>query len=176
MIRRSKKGHKDNLTYTITDWLILGLTTAYRGIEWCQPDNPEGDKKGKKRGLQKYRQPVEFTSNMVYAKCWEDWKFFDIHKKEIKDPLNTNVSKIAYSSDWYRFQKVLKNNNTYVLYKLAHKDPQWCPTQAKLCILRHHKELGMRKDQPLAVYRKQAGSQRGTYMIKKGVIERINTA
>ena len=48
--------------------------------------------------------------------------------------------------------------------------------QAKLRILCRHKELGMGKDQPLAVYRKQAGSKQGIYMIKKGVIKKINTA
>ena len=34
--------HHDNHNTAIVDWLILGLTTAYQGIEWCQPADPEG--------------------------------------------------------------------------------------------------------------------------------------
>ena len=69
MIDRSKVGNPDRLAKALIDWLILGLTTGYQGIEWCQEHDPLCVVDGKRKGFKKYDIPVPHTNNRIYAKC-----------------------------------------------------------------------------------------------------------
>ena len=127
--------HYNNHITAIVDWLILRLTTAHRVNEWCQPTNPEGFKNKKLQGLQLYKQEVEHTKKKVYAKYTKDWQSFDKHQKIITNPFKVKEEGIAYTSNWYHYQKDLKKNDITILYKLIHKEPAQCLTRAKLQIL-----------------------------------------
>ena len=175
MQRRAKplqQSSPDGLTLALTDWLILSLTTAFRGIEWCQEHNPET------KGFRKYHQPVEYTTNMIYAMCKEDWEFLDKHKRPIKNPLLiTELNTVPFNTITYRFQKDKKKHNVKIIYKtLPAKDAQWCPTRAMLRILRRQQRLRAPDNKPLAVYLRCPGSRWCSYMTKAEVTRKINNA
>lgn len=162
----------DCLALALIDWLILSLTTAFRGIEWCQEHNPE------KKGFREYHQQVEYTNNRIYAMCKEDWEFQDEDKRPIKNPLLiTDLDKVPFVGITYRFQKDKKKHNTKITYKtLPSTAPEWCPTRAMLRILRRHRRLGAPDNKPLAVYKRCTGSQWCSYMTKAEVTRKINNA
>jgi len=162
----------DCLALALIDWLILSLTTAFRGIEWCQEHNPE------KKGFREYHQQVEYTNNRIYAMCKEDWEFQDEDKRPIKNPLLiTDLDKVPFVVITYRFQKDKKKHNTKITYKtLPSTAPEWCPTRAMLRILRRHRRLGAPDNKPLAVYKRCTGSQWCSYMTKAEVTRKINNA
>ena len=174
MIDKNKEGNPNRLAKALIDWLILGLTTGYRGVEWCQEHNPMDIVDGKRRGFRTYDIPVPHTDNRIYAKCREDWIFYDAERTPIRDPLNVDPNRIAYTSDWYRYQKDSNKNNTTVFYASTHD--QWCPTRAKLNILRRHIELDFDKDTPLAVYNRNYRSIFGSYITRASATRHINEA
>lgn len=162
----------DCLALALIDWLILSLTTAFRGIEWCQEYNPEN------KGFRKYHQQVEYTNNRIYAMCKEDWEFQDENKRPIKNPLLiTDLDKVPFVVITYRFQKDKNKHNTKITYKtLPSTAPEWCPTRAMLRILRRHRRLGAPDNKPLAVYKRYPGSKWCSYMTKAEVTRKINNA
>ena len=100
MIERAqylKRTNPDCLELAIIDWLILSLTTGFRGIEWCQEKDPS------QHGFTMYSQPVEHTTNMIYAFCIGDWKFFTVARVEISHYLSCDPSSVRTVSINYRF-------------------------------------------------------------------------
>jgi len=166
-----KSTHKDNFYEALADWLVIILYAGYRGIEWIQEKDPIKHKKFKT-----YDQPVRHTTNMVYAKCNEDWDFVDKEGRTIGEPLTADPSTIAASGDTFRFQKNPNLHGTRIEFLSTPDDADFCPTRAKIRILQRHQRLGMNDGDPLAVYRKQKGSKRGTHFLKSGVEKRLNEA
>ena len=125
-----------------------------------------------------YEQPVTYTDNYIYAKCKEDWKFYDADRNIIiiTDFTTADPNLIDLSTDWYRFQKDPKKNNITIWYKSTPEDPIWCPTRAKLRILARHQRLQMEDNEPLAVYRRNRLSARGSYILRDAAEERMNRA
>ena len=56
------------------------------------------------------------------------------------------------------------------------KNKEHCNNKAKLRILDCHKRLGMDPTVPLAVYKKNANSRRGSFFIKRSVEKALNEA
>ena len=82
-----------------------------------------------------YKHHVEFTENMIYTKCKEDWRFYDSKGKIIPNPLKVNVKTIASNSNYFCFHKNTKLNKQVVYYESLHDHPDWCSTRAKPEIL-----------------------------------------
>lgn len=100
--RIANKRHKDSLPDAFIDWLVLGLTTAYRGIEWCQTRDPKKrNSSGFKNGFHLYKDEVKYTDNPIYAKCIGDWAFYNHSDIKIKNPLKVDPNKIKTVKDWY---------------------------------------------------------------------------
>jgi len=166
-----KTKHEDNFHEALADWLTVILYAGYRGIEWIQEKDPV-----KHCGYRVYEQPVRHTTNMVYAKCKEDWDFVDKDGRTIANPLTAEPSTIAASGDTFRFQKNPNLHGTRIEFLSTPKDADFCPTLAKIRILQRHHRLGMKEGDPLAVYKKYKGSKQGTHFIKSGVEKRLNEA
>ena len=129
----SKRRHEDNLTEALVDWLVLGLTTAYRGIKWCQTKDPtKQNSSGFKNRFRLYKDKVEYTDNPIYAKCIGNWTFYDQNDIKIKNPLNVDPNEIKTVRDWYRYQKNLSLNNTTLVYAATPEAPDWCPARAMI--------------------------------------------
>ena len=94
---------------------------------------------------------MEFTKNLIYAKCRTDWLFYDSNGEVIPYPLKVDVKTIAFNSNCFRFQKNAKMNNKVVHYKSLPNHPKWYSTQAKLEILARAECLNVLDDRPLAV-------------------------
>ena len=161
----------DCFQLALIPWLVLTLTTGYRGIEWLQEHDIDD-----KHDFTYYEHAVDFTSNLIYAKCRTDWLFYDCNGKVIPNPLDVDPKTIDSNSDRFRFQKNSKMNNQVVFYKSLHDHPEWCSTRAKLEILRRAKRLGVPDDRPLAVYKRNWHSKFPSYMTRKRVTFRLNEA
>ena len=117
------KGREDCFQKALIPWLVLLLITGYRGIEWLQEHDIDRD-----HDFTYYKHPVDFTDNLIYAKCQLDWLFYDCNGKVIPHPLEVDVNTIAPNSDRFRFQKNAKMNNQVVHYQSLHDHPKWCST------------------------------------------------
>ena len=58
------KGREDGFQKALIPWLVLSLTTGYRGIEWLQEHEID-----RYHDFTYYEHPVDFTDNLIYAKC-----------------------------------------------------------------------------------------------------------
>ena len=123
-----------------------------------------------------YSQPVEHTTNMIYAFCIGDWKFFTVARVEIIHYLSCDPSSIRTVSINYRFQKDPKKHNITVTYAATPEAPMWCPALRMLSILKRHHRLNMRSDQPLAVYKRNPLSNKGSFILKVEVKKRMTRA
>ena len=89
---QAKATHVDSLENAIVDWLIVGLHTGYRSIEWCQEKNPE------KHGFYRADDP----DKSIYAVCANDITFNDATGKRCHDQLDP---KAVIFNETFRFQK-----------------------------------------------------------------------
>ena len=117
---------------------------------------------------------MDFTNNLIYAKCRPDWLFYDCNSKGIPHPLKVDMTTIVSNSDHFRFQKNAKMNNQVVHYQSLHDHPKWCSTRAKLEILAHVERLKVPENQPLAVYRQNWCSKQPSYITRKEVTKQLN--
>ena len=94
---------EDSFQKAFIPWLVLLLTTRYCGIKWLQDHNIDCD-----HNFIRYKDPVEFIKNLIYAKCRNDWLFYDSTFKVNPYPLKADVTTIASNSNSYCFQKIQK--------------------------------------------------------------------
>ena len=71
---------------------------------------------------------MEFTKNLIYAKCRNYWLFYDSTGKVIPNPLEVNVKTIVFNSNCFCFQKNVKMNNKVVHYKSLPNRSKRCST------------------------------------------------
>ena len=113
------RGKEDCLSKALIPWLVLSLTTGYRGIEWLQDHNINRD-----QDFIKYEHPVKFTNNLINVKCSTDWLFYDSNGKVILNLLKVDVTTITSNSNCFRFQKNAKMNNQVVHFKSLPDHPK----------------------------------------------------
>ena len=164
-------GTPDCFQQALTPWLVLTLMTGYCGIEWLQEHNIDDE-----HDFTYYEHAVDFTSNLIYAKCRKDWLFYNCNGKIFPKPLEVDPNTIDSNSDRFCFQKNSKMNNQVVYYKSLHDHPKWCLTRAKLDILARTERLKVPDNLPLAVYKRNWASKRPSYMTRKRVTVRLNEA
>ena len=99
----SRIKEEDSFQLALIPWLVLSLTTGYCGIEWLQDHDIDCN-----HDFIRYEHPVEFTKNLIYNKCRNDWLFYDSTGKVIPHPLNVDVTTIASNSNCFCFQKMQK--------------------------------------------------------------------
>lgn len=119
---------------------------------------------------------MDFTNNLINAKCRPDWLFYDCNGKVIPTPLEVDVNTIASNSDRFRFHKDAKMNNQVVHYQSLHDHRKWCSTRAKLEILAREKRLKVPDNRPLAFYKHNWYSKRLSYFARKEVTKHMNEA
>ena len=147
--------HKDNFFEALAYWLIITLYAGYRGMEWIQEKDPIN------HGCRKYDHQVRHTNNMIYY-------FVDKDGKTIGNPLTADPSTIAASGDTVCFQKNPSLHGTKIEFLSTLEDAAFCPTLAKIRILKRHQRLGMN------IYIKYKGSKIGTNFLKAGVEKKPN--
>lgn len=172
---------KDGFINALVDWLIIGLNTGYRSIEWCQDDNPNV------KGFYQYETPGQFD-NLTYACCPGDFNFVG-HKANLLSAADDSrstlppawqvanahpVTAFAATEIRWRYQKNLEHGEK-IEFVANTIDPNFCPVIATKNIVDRHKRL--RDDNsPLAVYRKHPNSKRASHFIKASVQSRLRLA
>ena len=79
----------DCSTSALCDFLIMGIQTGWRGVEWAQPKDPT------RHGFYKYDKPSSPFENRVYALCIEDIKFKYANGRIVKDPMTIADADVA---------------------------------------------------------------------------------
>ena len=79
----------DCFTNAIIDFLIMGIQTGWRGVEWAQPKDPT------KHGFYEYDKPSSPFENRVYALCIEDIRFKYANGKIVKDSMTVADADVA---------------------------------------------------------------------------------
>ena len=79
----------DCFTNTIIDFLIMGIQTGWRGIEWAQPKDPT------KHGFYEYEKSSSPFENRVYALCIENIRFKYANGRIVKDPMTVADANVA---------------------------------------------------------------------------------
>ena len=92
-------------TNAIIDFLIMGIQTGWRGIEWAQPIDPT------KHGFNEYDKPSSPFENRVYALRVEDIRFKYATIRIIKDPMTVADANVACTLVHWRYQKNLNLNH-----------------------------------------------------------------
>ena len=145
--------------------------TGYCGIEWLQDHNIDRD-----HDFIYYEYPMDFTDNLIYARCRTDWLFYDCTGKVIPYSLKVDVTTIVSNIERFHFQKNAKMNNQVVHCQSLHDHPEWCSTQAKLEILARAERLKVPDNRPLAVYMRNWCSLQPSFNARKEVTKQMNEA
>ena len=72
----------DCKTHAIIDFLIMGIQTGWRGVEWAQPQDPT------KHGFYEYYKASSQFNNRIYALCIKDITFKYANGRIVKDPMS----------------------------------------------------------------------------------------
>jgi hypothetical protein len=151
----------------LLDWLIVGLYTGFRAIEWLQEKacSKEAD----------FRIAEEVSGrrdNLIYALTGMDVRFVNKANQPIAAPLETTVLDIAATKIRWRFQKNGEHGEE-VTFASCHEDPDFCVTRAMLRIMRRHKALGVPAHWPLAIYKRNRNSRRPNWFTVGGVDRKL---
>jgi hypothetical protein len=168
LLRQWVKDHEwDSHDKALLDWLIVGLYTGYRAIEWLQEKS--------------CTQESDFwiaedvsgrRDNLIYAVTATDVRYVTRANQQIADPLEIAVSDIAATKVRWRFQKNGEHGEE-VTFASCHEDPDFCFTRAMLRILRRHKTFQVPAHWPLAVYKRNRNSRRPNWFTVSGVDRKL---
>jgi hypothetical protein len=158
---RAKKKHADSLEDSIADWLVCGLHTGFRSVEWAQERDPD------KHGFYRADDPKQ----QIYAVREDDIQFQNKDKRFLKE--KTDPAAVLMDITW-RIQKNRQNNEKKSFAKNLH-DNDFDSVASMQRIIDRARRYGVPSDEPLAVYRRCKGSKHRTY-ITNASIDRIMKA
>ena len=84
--------------------------------------------------------------------------------------------KMKASKTKFRHQKNIVMHGIIVNFANIDQLPDHCSNQAKLRIMHQHNNMGMDPSTPLAVYKKNKNSRKGSFFTKRGVKRVLNAA
>ena len=90
-------------THAIINFLIMGIQTGWRGVEWAQPKCPM------KHGFYEHKKASIKFDNQIYALCIEDITFKYASGRIVTNSLTVVDANVAYSLICWRYQKNLNH-------------------------------------------------------------------
>jgi hypothetical protein len=136
---QAKKNHADLLKDSIADWLVCGLHTGFRSVEWAQERDPD------KHGFYRADDPKK----QIYAVHEDDVQFQNCEKRFLKE--KTDPSAVLMDITW-RIQKNRQNNKKKSFAKNLY-DNDFNSVASMQHIINHARCYGVPSDEPLAVFR-----------------------
>lgn len=168
---------KDCYVNALVDWVVLGLHTGYRDVEWCQQVDPT------KHGYYEY-ETITKWKNQIYACCPGDLNFMGSTTGQLSGlehqptaweiARDTPIGELAATKIRWRYQKNLFHGEEIDF--VANPDSDFCPVIATKNIVERHQRLNMGADTPLAVYKRNKNSIHGTHFVKNGVEKQLKDA
>jgi hypothetical protein len=155
----SKDHHEDSLDTAITDWMIVGLHTGYRRIEWAQEREPKTESDF---------QRAENPEKSIYAVTDKDIRFRDKNNKVRHDYMSVNPNKMGGIDLRWRFQKNGENGQ-WLTFAANHAEKDMCIVRAYLRILRRARRWNLPTGTPLAIYQKCPGSKKHSYIVTSSI-------
>lgn len=121
---------------------------------------------------------MKHTKDEIYAKCLDDWMFLDVNNKPVKDIVRKSIEDLAGCDEWYCYQKYRKEkkNNTHIQYTKHPPGLLWCNIAAKKCIVERQFRLDGKKDEPLAIDKRNVNSKEPSFFHKRLVESWLNKA
>ena len=168
LVEQANDIHKDSFLRSMINWLIIGFSTVYCGIKWCQEKNPNV------QSFKEYKQEVKGTKNQAYTKCWKNWEFLSWDNKITENPLPENSKEIGLCKKMYFHQKNINKHNLVVQCKSTPEDPLYYSNCNCIRILQQHHQLGMKVNKPLVIYKRNKGSKRWLFFLKAHVEKKFN--
>jgi hypothetical protein len=151
--------HPDSLEFAMVDWMIVGLATGYRRIEWAQKKSPKNDADFER---------ADDPDKSVYAVCGKDIEFLDSHDVPVGNPHEVEIQEIAAVRVTWRIQKN-RENGQRIKFARMQQNTRWCTVGAWLRIDARAQRLGMTAEQPLAVFRRSKGSKKASYIVESQI-------
>ncbi len=154
-----KRHHKDHLDDALADWMIVGLHTGYRRIEWAQEKEP-------KTALDFQR--ADDPEKSIYAVTENDLIFRDKNNRVRHDPETMNPGEMGGIDLKWKFQKN-RENGQVLTFAANHTDPSMCIVRAFVRIIQRARRWHVTKDTPLAIYQKSPKSRRRSYIVTASI-------
>ena len=152
----------DCFTSALCNFLIMGIQTGWRGVEWAQPKDPS------RHGFYEYDKPSSPFENRVYALCIEDIKFKYANGRIVKDPMTVADEDVARTVIRWRYQKNL-NHGQEIEFEASPANPMFCFCLAALRVVRRFTRICNKPNTPVAVYNRNRKSKRCTWLVKRGI-------
>ena len=164
--------HQDCMEDAIVNWTTLGASTGFRGKEWCQPKNPDD------HGFELYDKPSAKFDNRIYALCEEDMKFIKNNRARkiltLREAVKVPASELIAVRIRWRYQK--NGNHGEEIEFQKSNDKNKCALRAAYSIASRFVRLKANRKHPLAIYKKNRGSRKYSYLIRKGVEKKLQIA
>jgi hypothetical protein len=160
--------HPDSLEFAMVDWMVVGLATGYRCIEWAQKHAP------KKKDSAWQFDRADDPHKSIYAVCGKDIVFLDKNEVPIQNPHEVNIDQIAAVRVTWRIQKNRENNYKIKFAKMA-GNSRWCTVRAWLRIDARATRLGVTPEEPLAVYKRNKGSKSASFIVAAQITRLIRS-
>jgi hypothetical protein len=133
----------DSPTRAIVDWILLGRYTGFRSSEWCQEHQS------------KYERIDHWPGQPARAMTRLDFKFLSDLERRLPDK-DLNESIIKYLIIKWRIQKN-KENGEEITFGDDTESIPYSATRAGYRIYRRSQRLGMKSNEPMAVFRNKQG-------------------
>ena len=157
------------LVNALIDFLIMGTQTGWRGVEWAQPVDPTIN------GFFLYDKKSSRFENMIYACCIEDFVFKRANGTTVPDPTKALPATVASCRVRWRFQKNLQHGE-WIEFAGSPLEPTWCFVRAGLRVYKRFVELCNKPHTPVALYRRNLGSKKPTWLVKKSIESNLRFA
>ena len=135
------KSNQDNIYSALSDWLILGLQTGFRRMEWAQD----------RAYLKKYKHVQRNIDGSPAAFILEDFEFRNKGNKRIDNSSTKEVNQATITNLQWRFQKN-NDNGQIISYIEDNKNKQLCFVRASKRIRNRALKLKIPPDQTIAVF------------------------
>ena len=142
----------DCITHAIIDFLIIGIQTGWRSVEWAQPQDPT------KYGFYKYNKASRPFENRIYALCIEDRKYKYTNGRIVTDSISVADADVARTVICWRYQKNF-NHGQEIEFEISSSNLMFCFCLAALRVYQRFVRICDRPNTPVAVYWKNAKSR-----------------
>ena len=112
---------------------------------------------------------------MIYACCIEDFVFKRANGTTLTDPTKANPATVACCWVRWRFQKNLQHGQ-WIEFAVSPLTPTWCFVRAGLRVYNRFVELCNKPHTPVALYRRNLGSKKPTWLVKKSIESKLKFA
>ena len=151
--RRAANTHADSKQHAFYDWLVVGMSTAYRRCEWAS-ENKITTRADFPRAANPQRD--------IYQCLGADIRIYDNNDQERLEFENGADANLQKTRVRWRFQKN-SDNNQVIDFAANHTDPDLCITRAAKRIKRRAKRFALTDQDPLSCYRACTNSRQPSW-------------